>query len=83
MVWSYLHNLHLFIFSCSVCAIRNLLILLNSPWISAYTMKVYTNWITDKKLLHFKLSKLGRILYVDKTGFPRPCKKYRKSRLVA
>ena len=36
-----------------------------------------TNWITDKKLLHFKLSKLGRILYVDKTGFPRPSHKYR------
>ena len=26
--------------------------------------------ITDKKLLHFKLSKLGQILCVDKTGFP-------------
>ena len=31
-----------------------------------------TNRITDKKLLHFKLSKLGQILHVDKTGFPRP-----------
>ena len=29
--------------------------------------------ITDKKLLHFKLSKLGQILRVDKTCFPRPC----------
>ena len=28
--------------------------------------------ITDKKLLHFKLSKSGEILSVDKTGFPRP-----------
>ena len=28
--------------------------------------------ITDKKLLHFKLSKSGQILSVDKTGFPRP-----------
>ena len=28
--------------------------------------------ITDKKLLHFKLSKLGQILHVDKTYFPRP-----------
>ena len=28
--------------------------------------------ITDKKLLYFKLSKLGQILYVDKTCFPRP-----------
>ena len=28
--------------------------------------------ITDKKLLHFKLSKSGQILSVDKTCFPRP-----------
>ena len=28
--------------------------------------------ITDKKLLHFKLSKSGQILHVDKTCFPRP-----------
>ena len=28
--------------------------------------------ITDKKLLHFKVSKSGQILHVDKTGFPRP-----------
>ena len=28
--------------------------------------------ITDKKLLHFKLSKLGQILCVDKTGFRWP-----------
>ena len=28
--------------------------------------------ITDKKLLHFKLSKSGQILCVDKTNFPRP-----------
>ena len=28
--------------------------------------------ITDKKLLHFKLSKSGQILRVDKTCFPRP-----------
>ena len=27
--------------------------------------------ITDKKLLHFKLSKSGHILCVDKTCFPR------------
>ena len=29
-------------------------------------------WITDKKLLHFKLSKSGQILCVDKISFPRP-----------
>ena len=28
--------------------------------------------ITDKKSLHFKLSKSGQILRVDKTCFPRP-----------
>ena len=28
--------------------------------------------ITDKKLLHFKFSKSGQILCIDKTGFPRP-----------
>ena len=28
--------------------------------------------ITDKKLLHFKPSKSGQILHVDKTGFPKP-----------
>ena len=28
-------------------------------------------WITDKKFLHFKLSKSGHILRVDKTSFPR------------
>ena len=31
-----------------------------------------TIWTTDKKLLHFKLSKSGQILRVDKTSFPRP-----------
>ena len=28
--------------------------------------------ITINKLLHFTLSKLGQILHVDKTDFPRP-----------
>ena len=28
--------------------------------------------ITNKKLLHFKLSKSGKIFRVDKTCFPRP-----------
>ena len=28
--------------------------------------------ITDEKILHFKLSKSGQILHVDKTCFPRP-----------
>ena len=34
-----------------------------------------TIWITDKKLFHFKLSKSGQDLHVDKTGFPRPSHK--------
>ena len=36
------------------------------------TLFLDTIWITDKKLLHFKLSKSGQILCVDKTSFPRP-----------
>ena len=28
--------------------------------------------ITNNELLYFTLSKLGQILHVDKTGFPRP-----------
>ena len=32
--------------------------------------------ITDKMLVHFKLSKSGQILRVDKTGFPRPSHNY-------
>ena len=31
-----------------------------------------TIWITNKKLLHFKLSKSGQILRIDKTGFSKP-----------
>ena len=30
-----------------------------------------TIWITNKKLLHFKLSKSFQILRLDKTGFPK------------
>ena len=29
-----------------------------------------TIWITDKSLLHFKFSKSGQILRVDKSSFP-------------
>ena len=65
--------------SCSVCSIQNLLVLLNSSWtilISAYNDILDTIQITDKKLLHFKLSKSGHILHVLQTstvaGFPRP-----------
>ena len=58
---------------CSVCAIQKLLILLNSSRISAlYDDTLDTIQITDKKLLHVTLSKLGQILRVDKTCFPRP-----------
>ena len=34
-----------------------------------------TIWITDKKLLCFKLSRSGQDLRVDKTGFLRPSRK--------
>ena len=71
LVYNYM--VHVF---CSVCAIQNLLILLTSSWISAHDDILDTIQITDKTfylhLLHFKLSKLGQILHVDKTGFPRP-----------
>ena len=33
--------------------------------------------VADKKLLHFKLSKSGQTLSVDKTCFPRPSHIYR------
>ena len=32
----------------------------------------YTLLVINNKLLHFKLSKSGQILHVDKTCFPRP-----------
>ena len=59
---------HIFFF---VCAIHNLLILLNS---SAYVYDSILDIIqlTDKKLLHFKHSKSDQILRVHKTSFPRP-----------
>ena len=58
---------------CSVCAMQNLLLLLNSTWIYAYMMTLYvdTMLITDKKSLHFKLSKSSQIFHVNKTSFPR------------
>ena len=61
--------------SCSVCAIQNLLVVLNSSWISAYTVyddNLDTILITDKTLLHSKPLKSGQISHVDKTGFLRP-----------
>ena len=61
-------------FLSSVFAIQNLLVLLNFSWISAYVHDdiLDTIQITDSKLLHFKLSKSGQFLRVDKTSFPRP-----------
>ena len=53
-----------------------MLVLLNSLWISAHNYDdikfLDTIWSTDKRLLHFELSKSDQILRVDKTGFPRP-----------
>ena len=37
-----------------------------------YYVILDTIQITDKNLLHFKLSQSGQILRVDKTCFPRP-----------
>ena len=42
-----------------------------------YDHSLDTIQITDKKLLHVKLSKLGHILHVDETCFPRPGHIYR------
>ena len=40
--------------------------------VCTYDFILDTIWFTDKKLLHFKLSKSGHILGVNKTSFPRP-----------
>ena len=74
---SYLCQIHLFVLwhlsSVSVCAIYNLFFLLKFLMDSCIYIDILdTIWITDKKLLHFKLSKLGQILQVDKIGFPGP-----------
>ena len=42
-----------------------------------YDDVLHTIQNTDKTLLHFKLSKLGQILRVDKTCFPRPSHIYK------
>ena len=42
-----------------------------------------TRQITNKKLLHFKLSKSDHILHVDKTGFLRPSHIYNKAENMA
>ena len=56
--------------SCSVWAMWNLLVLVNSSWISTHLIKILNAiCIANEKLLHFKLWKLGHILCVDKTGF--------------
>ena len=48
-----------------------------------YNDIVNTICVTDKKLLHFELSKLGQNLHVDKTSFPRPAhiSTYNKSKV--
>ena len=58
--------------SCSVRTIQNLKDLLNC---SVYVIKFVSILSKHKKLLHFKLSKLGQILQVDKTGVLRPSHK--------
>ena len=57
--------------SFSICAMQNLSILLNSSWDYGISDDILdTILITDKKLLHFKLSQLGQILHFN-TGFLR------------
>ena len=58
--------------SCSVCTIQNLKDLLNRLWNAVYVIKFVSILSKHKKLFHFKLSKLGQILHVDKTGVLRP-----------
>ena len=55
------------------CTCVFLLVILNSPGsrISAYNDILDTILTTDKKLLHFQLSKSGQILHIDKTDFLR------------
>ena len=58
--------------SCSVCAIQNQLVIIEFLMdFCTYDDILDTIRITDKKLLHFKLSKSSQILRVDKTGYPR------------
>ena len=58
---------------CSVCAIQNQLILLNSSWnVCIHDDILDMIQVKGKKLLHVKLSKSGQILRADKTCFPRP-----------
>ena len=58
--------------SCSVCAAKSISFIELLMDFCIFDDILDTIRITDKKLLQFKLSKLGQILCVDKTGFLRP-----------
>ena len=53
-------------------SIQNLLVLLNSLYMQYYDDTLDTIHISSKKVLHFKHSKSGQILHVDKASFARP-----------
>ena len=74
---SYLHTMHLFVLWHLSPVLYVLFKFYWIPygfvhiwWHCRYNTDYYA--YTDKKLLHFNLSKSGQILHVDKTGFPRP-----------
>ena len=72
---SYLHKVHLFVLRHISPVLYVLSKLCSNEFLTDFCIYddiLGTIRITDKKLLHFKLSKAGHNLCVDKTGFPRP-----------
>ena len=60
--------------SCSVCAIQNLLVLLNSSWITACVMTFYIQYESQIKSC-YTLNSHNQVkfyMYIDKSGFPSP-----------
>ena len=65
------YNYRLMVKSVSCFCVRGRR-LFSNPVTYLYDGILNTICITDKKLLHFKLSKSSQILCVHKTGFPGP-----------
>ena len=55
---------------CSVCAIQSVGFIKYLMDFCIYDDIIDIIRITDKKLIHFKLSESGQILHVDNTSFP-------------
>ena len=79
MAWknrSYLHKIHLVVLwhlsPVCMCYPNSVSFIEFFMDFCIYDEILNTICITDKKLLHFELSKSSQILSVDKTGFPRP-----------